>query len=131
MRSSRTIPHRTIRFPFPYVPSPSPSPSPYLHTQSIASACSFSSTSSSAPSPSPRRFDPSVVEYLACPISKTPLRYDEQRQILIAKFLPTAAGECETVGEQDNKPGTVTIHYPIVDGVPKLLKDEAIVHVVE
>ncbi|WP_374653138.1 Trm112 family protein [Dongia sp.] len=49
--------------------------------------------------------DPKLLEILVCPISKTTLVYDRQRQELISK----AAG----------------LAYPIRDGIPIMLVDEA------
>ncbi|WP_374309975.1 Trm112 family protein [Dongia sp.] len=49
--------------------------------------------------------DPKLLEILVCPISKTPLVYDRQKQELISK----AAG----------------LAYPIRDGIPIMLVDEA------
>lgn len=49
--------------------------------------------------------DPKLLEILVCPISKTPLIYDRQKQELISK----AAG----------------LAYPIRDGIPIMLVDEA------
>lgn len=49
--------------------------------------------------------DPKLLEILVCPISKTTLIYDRQKQELISK----AAG----------------LAYPIRDGIPIMLVDEA------
>ena len=49
--------------------------------------------------------DPKLLEILVCPISKTPLIYDRQKQELISK----AAG----------------LAYPIRDGIPVMLAEEA------
>ena len=49
--------------------------------------------------------DPKLLEILVCPISKTSLVYDRQKQELISK----AAG----------------LAYPIRDGIPIMLVDEA------
>ena len=49
--------------------------------------------------------DPWLLEKLVCPVTRTPLRYDEARQELVS----TAAG----------------VAYPIRDGVPVLLIEEA------
>ncbi|MGQ0741189.1 MAG: Trm112 family protein [Alphaproteobacteria bacterium] len=49
--------------------------------------------------------DPKLLEMLVCPVSKTALIYDRARQELISK----AAG----------------LAYPIRDGVPIMLPDEA------
>jgi uncharacterized protein YbaR (Trm112 family) len=50
-------------------------------------------------------FDPKLLDKLVCPISRTPLRYDEAAQELISE----AAG----------------LAYPIRDGTPVLLIEEA------
>ena len=47
------------------------------------------------------KFDPSIVSILVCPISKSPLIYDEKSQSLI----------CEELN----------VSYPIVDGIPRLV----------
>ena len=49
--------------------------------------------------------DPKLLEILVCPISKTPLVYDRQKQELVSK----AAG----------------LAFPIRDGIPIMLVDEA------
>ena len=49
--------------------------------------------------------DPKLLEILACPVSKGPLIYDRQRQELVSR----AAG----------------LAYPIRDGIPIMLADEA------
>jgi hypothetical protein len=49
--------------------------------------------------------DPWLLERLVCPATRTPLRYDEERQELISD----AAG----------------LAYPIRDGTPVMLVDEA------
>jgi uncharacterized protein YbaR (Trm112 family) len=49
--------------------------------------------------------DPKLLEILVCPIGKTPLVYDRQKQELVSK----AAG----------------LAYPIRDGIPIMLVDEA------
>ena len=51
------------------------------------------------------RTDPRLLELLVCPITKTRLQYDAARQELISK----AAG----------------LAYPIRDGIPIMLPDEA------
>ena len=50
-------------------------------------------------------FDVSLLEILACPLTKTPLIYDAQAQELISKAAQLA--------------------YPIHHGIPILLKEEA------
>lgn len=50
--------------------------------------------------------DPKLLDVLACPKDKGPLTYDESRQLLINERL--------------------CIAYPIDDGIPVLLIDEAV-----
>ena len=52
-----------------------------------------------------RRVDPKLLEILVCPVTKTRLDYDAEKQELISK----AAG----------------LAYPIRDGIPIMLPDEA------
>jgi uncharacterized protein YbaR (Trm112 family) len=52
-----------------------------------------------------RRLDPKLLEILVCPLTKTSLDYDAGRQELISR----AAG----------------LAYPIRDGIPIMLPDEA------
>ncbi len=52
-----------------------------------------------------RRIDPKLLEVLVCPLSKRPLRYDAEHQELVSE----AAG----------------LAYPIRDGIPIMLVDEA------
>jgi len=49
--------------------------------------------------------DPKLLEALICPMSRTPLRYDRQAQELVSERAGLA--------------------YPIRDGVPIMLPDEA------
>jgi uncharacterized protein YbaR (Trm112 family) len=49
--------------------------------------------------------DPKLLEVLVCPQSRTPLRYDKERQELVSDKARLA--------------------YPVRDGVPILLLDEA------
>ena len=49
--------------------------------------------------------DPRLLELLVCPLTKGPLRYDRQRQELISEKAGLA--------------------YPIRDGIPVMLADEA------
>ncbi len=49
--------------------------------------------------------DPKLLEILVCPVTKGPLRYDKQKQELISK--------------------SARLAYPIRDGVPVMLEDEA------
>jgi uncharacterized protein YbaR (Trm112 family) len=50
--------------------------------------------------------DPRLLEVLVCPLTKTALRYDRDKQLLVSK----AAG----------------LAYPIRDGVPIMVAEEAI-----
>jgi len=52
-----------------------------------------------------RTIDPRLLELLVCPVTKMPLQYDAERQELISK----SAG----------------LAYPIRDGIPIMLPDEA------
>jgi uncharacterized protein YbaR (Trm112 family) len=52
-----------------------------------------------------RKIDPKLLEILVCPLTKTSLDYDAHRQELISR----AAG----------------LAYPIRDGIPIMLPDEA------
>ena len=52
-----------------------------------------------------RKADPKLLEILVCPVTKTRLEYDTEKQELISK----AAG----------------LAYPIRDGIPIMLPDEA------
>jgi uncharacterized protein YbaR (Trm112 family) len=54
---------------------------------------------------SARRADPRLLEILVCPLTKTPLRYDAEKQELIS-----------------DKAG---LAFPIREGVPIMLTDEA------
>lgn len=67
-------------------------------------AAGSGSTSSAGPG-SPRQVDPRLLEILVCPLTKGPLRYDAARQELIS-----------------DKAG---LAYPIRDGIPIMLVDEA------
>ena len=55
--------------------------------------------------PEARKMDPKLLEILVCPVTKTRLDYDAEKQELISK----AAG----------------LAYPIRDGIPIMLPDEA------
>ena len=55
--------------------------------------------------PEARIVDPKLLEILVCPVTKTRLDYDAEKQELISK----AAG----------------LAYPIRDGIPIMLPDEA------
>jgi len=50
-------------------------------------------------------FDPSLLDIMVCPVTKTPLRYDEAAQELISDAAKLA--------------------FPIQDGIPVMLEDEA------
>lgn len=52
-----------------------------------------------------KRFDPSLLDILVCPLTRTPLRYDEAAQELVSDDAGLA--------------------YPIRDGIPVMLVDEA------
>jgi uncharacterized protein YbaR (Trm112 family) len=49
--------------------------------------------------------DPKLLEVLVCPMSRTPLRYDRERQELVSE--------------------SARLAYPVRDGVPIMLIDEA------
>lgn len=49
--------------------------------------------------------DPKLLEVLVCPQTRTPLRYDRQRQELVSE--------------------SARLAYPVRDGVPIMLIDEA------
>jgi uncharacterized protein YbaR (Trm112 family) len=53
----------------------------------------------------PREADPTLLEMLVCPLTKMPLHYDRERQELISRAARLA--------------------YPIRDGIPIMLADEA------
>ena len=55
--------------------------------------------------PSQARVDPKLLELLVCPLTKTVLEYDENTQELISRAAKLA--------------------YPIRDGIPIMLPDEA------
>jgi uncharacterized protein YbaR (Trm112 family) len=57
------------------------------------------------PSDNARKVDPRLLEVLVCPLTKTSLRYDRERQELISDAAKLA--------------------FPIRDGVPIMLPDEA------
>jgi uncharacterized protein YbaR (Trm112 family) len=52
-----------------------------------------------------RKIDPKLLEILVCPVTKTRLEYDVEKQELISKVAGLA--------------------YPIRDGIPIMLPDEA------
>ncbi|MEO5702025.1 MAG: Trm112 family protein [Casimicrobiaceae bacterium] len=49
--------------------------------------------------------DPKLLEILVCPVTKGPLVYDKERQELVSK--------------------SARLAYPIRDGIPVMLEDEA------
>jgi hypothetical protein len=49
--------------------------------------------------------DPKLLDILVCPVTKGPLVYDKEKQELISK--------------------TARLAYPIRDGIPVMLEDEA------
>ncbi|MGH6902875.1 MAG: Trm112 family protein, partial [Geminicoccaceae bacterium] len=55
--------------------------------------------------PEPDPVDPKLLDLLVCPLTKGPLRYDRERQELISEQAGLA--------------------YPIRDGIPIMLVDEA------
>ncbi len=57
------------------------------------------------PSDNARKVDPRLLEVLVCPLTKTTLRYDRERQELISD--------------------AANLAFPIRDGVPIMLPDEA------
>jgi uncharacterized protein YbaR (Trm112 family) len=59
----------------------------------------------SAPARGPGAIDPKLLEILVCPLTKTTLEYDAERQELISRAAKRA--------------------YPIRDGIPIMLPDEA------
>jgi uncharacterized protein YbaR (Trm112 family) len=52
-----------------------------------------------------READPKLLEMMVCPLTKMPLHYDRQRQELVSR--------------------TARLAYPIRDGIPIMLPDEA------
>jgi uncharacterized protein YbaR (Trm112 family) len=55
--------------------------------------------------PAPVEINPKLLELLVCPLTKTTLEYDRERQELISRAAKLA--------------------YPIRDGIPIMLPDEA------
>jgi uncharacterized protein len=53
----------------------------------------------------PDSVDPKLLEILVCPLTKTPLEYDAEKQELISR--------------------TAKLAFPIRDGIPIMLVDEA------
>lgn len=62
-------------------------------------------TSQDEPSEQAAEVDPRLLEILVCPLTKGPLRYDRKRQELVSEEAGLA--------------------YPIRDGIPVMLVDEA------
>ena len=62
-------------------------------------------TETTPPSHAPMEVDPKLLEILVCPMTKGPLRYDRDKQELISDQAKLA--------------------YPIRDGIPIMLVDEA------
>lgn len=58
-----------------------------------------------APAPEATRVDPRLLEILVCPLTKTTLEYDSERQELISR--------------------SARLAYPIRDGIPIMLPEEA------
>ncbi len=56
-------------------------------------------------SDTPHEIDPRLLEILVCPVSRTPLVYDRERAELVSR--------------------SARLAYPIRDGIPILLPDEA------
>jgi uncharacterized protein YbaR (Trm112 family) len=56
-------------------------------------------------STNPATIDPKLLEILVCPVTKGPLEYDREKQELISRSAKLA--------------------YPIRDGIPIMLPDEA------
>jgi uncharacterized protein len=65
------------------------------------------STKTGAPErvPEPSRIDPRLLEILVCPLTKTTLEYDAEKQELVSRAARLA--------------------YPIRDGIPIMLPEEA------
>ena len=53
----------------------------------------------------PREADPKLLEIMVCPLTKMPLHYDREKQELVSRAARLA--------------------YPIRDGIPVMLPDEA------
>ena len=49
--------------------------------------------------------DPKLLELLVCPVTKGPLRYDQERQELVSR--------------------SARLAYPVRDGIPIMLENEA------
>jgi uncharacterized protein YbaR (Trm112 family) len=57
------------------------------------------------PKPAAAQVDPKLLEILVCPLTKGPLRYDREAQELVSE--------------------NARLAYPIRDGIPIMLADEA------
>ncbi len=66
---------------------------------------SAASTSASSPWSKESSVDPKLLDILVCPVTKGPLVYDKEKQELISK--------------------SARLAYPIRDGIPVMLEDEA------
>ena len=73
-----------------------------IEIEPVRAELSMSSPSSDRPADS---VDPKLLEILVCPLTKTPLEYDAQKQELISRAAKLA--------------------YPIRDGIPIMLPEEA------
>ncbi|XP_065734259.1 protein preY, mitochondrial [Phocoena phocoena] len=77
----------------------------------VAQRCVHLSVSRPSPDQSertrkpPRAFDPALLEFLVCPLSKKPLRYEASTNELINEELGIA--------------------YPIIDGIPHMIPQAA------
>jgi uncharacterized protein YbaR (Trm112 family) len=76
------------------------------------------------------QFDEKLLQYLACPLSKTPLTYDRQNQQLVATFNPAhiavvKSEEDISVDDIDTGEDSVTVAYPVVKGIPILIPSKA------
>ncbi|KAM9054658.1 protein preY, mitochondrial-like, partial [Megaptera novaeangliae] len=77
----------------------------------VAQRCVHASVSRPSPDQSertrepPRAFDPALLEFLVCPLSKKPLRYEASTNELINEELGIA--------------------YPIIDGIPNMIPQAA------
>ena len=75
------------------------------------------------------KFDPSILQYLACPLYKTPLYYDETNQQLIATFSPSKLAQANSaentpneISNYDDQDGDeiIQVAYPIRNGNMKV-----------
>jgi uncharacterized protein len=73
-----------------------------IEIEPVRAELSMSSPSSDRPADS---VDPKLLEILVCPLTKTPLEYDAEKQELISRAAKLA--------------------YPIRDGIPIMLPEEA------